>query len=82
MLYYQLTYMRPSTPNVDYHICFPRVVVDFRIIILDKLQIPSLPKVKVRLCEDILQTLMIRIKFTSLFHKVIARDLESANHNN
>jgi hypothetical protein len=29
--------MRPSTPNVDYHIHFSGVVVDSKIIILNKL---------------------------------------------
>jgi hypothetical protein len=37
------------------------VVVDSKIIILDKLQPSSLPKIQVRLCEDALQTLMIRV---------------------
>jgi hypothetical protein len=37
ILRYQLTHMRPSTPSADYHICFPRVVVYSKIIILDKL---------------------------------------------
>jgi hypothetical protein len=73
--------MRPLTPSVDYHSCFPRVVVIFNIIILDKLQLSSLPEARVRLHEDIIQTLMVRIQFTSLFHKVIPLDLESANHN-
>jgi hypothetical protein len=72
--------MRPSSPNVGYHICFPRVVVDFKVVILDKLETSSLPKIKVWLYENILQTLMIRIGFTSLFHKVIPPNLESANH--
>jgi hypothetical protein len=57
--------MIPSTPSVGYHICFPGVVVDFKIIILDKLQPFPLPKDKVGLCEDVLKTLMIHIKFTS-----------------
>jgi hypothetical protein len=29
--------MSPSTPNIGYHICFPRVVVDSKIIVLNKL---------------------------------------------
>jgi hypothetical protein len=68
--------MRPSTPSVSYHIYFSWVVVDSKIIILVRLQISSLPKVKVRLYEDIPQTLMICIEFTSLFH-----NLETVNHN-
>jgi hypothetical protein len=81
-VYYPLLtiHMRPSTPSIDYHICFPWVVVDSRIIILDKLQISLLPKVKVRLCEDIPQTLVICIEFTSFFHKVVPSNLESMNH--
>jgi hypothetical protein len=67
--------MRPSTPSVSYHIWFSRVVVDSKIVILDRLQISSLPKVKVRLCEDIPHTLMIRIEFTPLFHKVVPSNL-------
>jgi hypothetical protein len=72
--------MSPSTPNFSYHICFSRVVVDSKIIILDRLQISSLPKVKVWLCDDIPQTIMIRIEFTSLFYKVVPSNLENMNH--
>jgi hypothetical protein len=39
----------------------PRVVVDSNIIILDKLQPSSLLEIQVRLCEDVLQTPMIRV---------------------
>jgi hypothetical protein len=37
ILFFQLTHMGPSTPSVDYYISFPRVVVDCKIIIHDKL---------------------------------------------
>jgi hypothetical protein len=37
LLYFQSTQMRPSTPNVGYHIYFPRVAVDSKIIVLNKL---------------------------------------------
>jgi hypothetical protein len=53
--------MRPSTQSVSYHIGLPTMIVDFEIIILDKLQPSPLPKVQVHLHEDILQTLMICI---------------------
>jgi hypothetical protein len=69
--------MRPLTPSVGYHIHFSRVVVYSNIIILDKLQISSLPMAKVWLREDILKTLTVHIKFTSLFHKVIPPNLEA-----
>jgi hypothetical protein len=69
-----------STPCVDYYICFPRVVVDSKIIILDKLLPSSFSKASIWLSEDTHQTLMVRIKFTSLFHKVIPSNLESMNH--
>jgi hypothetical protein len=60
-LYLQLSHMRPSTPSVGYYIVLPRLIVDSKIIILDKLQPSPLPKVQVRLHEDVLQTLMVRI---------------------
>jgi hypothetical protein len=63
------------------NICFSRVVVDSTIIILDKLQPSPLPKVQIRLRENIFQTLIVRIKFTSLSHKVIPLNLESVNYN-
>jgi hypothetical protein len=37
LLYSQSTQMSPLTPNVSYHICFPRVVVDSKSIVLNKL---------------------------------------------
>jgi hypothetical protein len=40
-----LTHMRPTTQGVGHHISLPRVVVDSKIIILDKLQPSSLPKI-------------------------------------
>jgi hypothetical protein len=58
--------MRPSTPSVGYHIFFSGVVVDSNIVILDRLEPSLLPKVTVWLRKDILQTLMVRIEFTSL----------------
>jgi hypothetical protein len=54
-----LTHMRPMAQSVGYHISLPRVVVDPKIIILDKLQPSPLSKIQVLLCEDVLQTLMI-----------------------
>jgi hypothetical protein len=63
------------------NICFSRVVVDSTIIILDKLQSSPLPKVQIRLRENIFQTLIVHIKFTSLSHKVIPLNLESVNYN-
>jgi hypothetical protein len=37
ILLFQLTHMGPLTPSVDYYICFPRVVLNSKIIIHDKL---------------------------------------------
>jgi hypothetical protein len=59
--------MGPSTPCVNYYIHSSGVIVGSRIIILDKIKPSSLPKARVQLHEDILQTLMVRIKFTSFF---------------
>jgi hypothetical protein len=73
--------MRLLTQSVDYHIVFPRMIVDSKIIILDKLQPSPLPKVQVQLRENILRTLMICIYFTSLSHKVVPPNLESVNYN-
>jgi hypothetical protein len=50
-----------STQSAGYHIGLSRVIVDFNIIILDKLQLSPLSKVQVWLRENILQTLMIHI---------------------
>jgi hypothetical protein len=57
-----------------------RVVIYSNIVILDRLSISPLSKVKVRLCEDILQILIIRVLVTSIFHKVIPPNLEGVNH--
>jgi hypothetical protein len=63
------------------NICFSRVVVDSMIIILDKLQPSPFPKIQGWLRENIFQTLIVCIKFTSLFHKVISLNIESVNYN-
>jgi hypothetical protein len=60
-IHHQLTHMRLVTQSVGHHIIFLRVIVDSKIIILDKLQPSSLPKVQVWLLEDVLQTLVIRV---------------------
>jgi hypothetical protein len=60
-IHHQLTHMRLATQSVGCYISLPRMIVDPKIIILDKLQPSSLPKVQVWLCEDVLQTLVIRV---------------------
>jgi hypothetical protein len=60
-IHYQLICMGPLTQSIGYHICFSRMVVDSNIIILDQLQPSSLPKVQVWMCENVFQTLVIRI---------------------
>jgi hypothetical protein len=44
-IHQQMTHMGHATQSIGYHISFPRVIVDSKIIILDKLQSSSLPKV-------------------------------------
>jgi hypothetical protein len=66
--------------TVGYHISLSRVVVDPKIIILDKFQPPSLAKIQIRLCKDVLQTLMIRVQLTPLSHEIVRPNLESVNH--
>jgi hypothetical protein len=56
------------------------VVVDSKVIILKKFQPSSLPEIKIRLCEDVLQTLVININLTMLALDVMSPDLESVNH--
>jgi hypothetical protein len=46
-LHYQMICMGPSTQSIGYHIGLPKIVVDSKIIILDKLQPSTLPKVQV-----------------------------------
>jgi hypothetical protein len=67
--------MCPSTQSVSDHICFAEVVVDFKVIILDKFQPSSLHEIKIQLCEDV-----ITINLTMLVHDVMSPDLESINH--
>jgi hypothetical protein len=62
--------------SIGYHISLPRVVVDSKIIILDKLEPSSLPKIQVPLYEDILQTLMIHVYLTPLSHEIVPPNLE------
>jgi hypothetical protein len=76
-----LTAVRPSTQRIGYHIGLPRMIVDSKIIILDKLQPSSLLKIQVWQHEDVPQTPVIRIQFTSLSHKVVPPNFESVNYN-
>jgi hypothetical protein len=50
-----------STQGIYNQIRLARVIVNFQIIILNKLQPSVLPKIEILLSEYVLQTLMIRV---------------------
>jgi hypothetical protein len=54
-----------STQGICNQICLARVIVNFQIIILIKLQPTALPQVEILLSEYILQTLMVRVHLSS-----------------
>jgi hypothetical protein len=64
---------------IGYHIRFTRVVVNVQIVILDQFKPSSLPLVQLRLCEDVLQTLVIDVNVTLVAHQVVPQNHQSVN---
>jgi hypothetical protein len=50
-----------ATQRICNDICLSRVVVNFQLVVLDQLMPSSLPHVQVRLSENVLQAVVIRI---------------------
>src|SRR4051812_5935999 len=60
-----------AAESIGHDISFARSVVDGQIKIIDCFNPPPLPKVEIRLSEDILQTLVIRKDFTTVAKQIV-----------
>src|SRR3954470_17275684 len=60
-----------AAEGIGHDISFARSVVDGQIKIIDCFNPPPVPKVEIRLSEDILQTLVIRKDFTTVAKQVV-----------
>jgi hypothetical protein len=72
--------MRSSAQSIGNYVFFAQVIVDYKIIIFDKLQPSLLSKVDIWLSENALQTFVVRVDFTSLSYQIVPPYLESMNN--
>jgi hypothetical protein len=47
-------------------ICLTRLIVHFKLIVFDQLEPPSLPRVQIWLCKDVLQALVVHIDVNNI----------------
>jgi hypothetical protein len=52
----------------------------FKIIVLDELKPSSLPHIRISLCEDVLETLMVSVNIAMGSHKMMPPYLESMDN--
>src|SRR3954464_14270605 len=69
-----------AAESIGHDISFSRSVVDGQIEVIDCFNPPPLPKVEIRLSEDILQTLVIRKYFTTVAQQVMPPYFQSKNN--
>jgi hypothetical protein len=56
---------------IGYDIGFIGVVVNGQVVVLDQFEPSSLPQVQLRLCEDVLQTLVVGVNVALVTHQVV-----------
>src|SRR3954464_8597043 len=69
-----------AAESIGHDISFARRIVDGQIEVVDCFNPPSLPKVEIRLSEDILQTLVIRKDFTTVAQQVMPTYFQSKDN--
>jgi hypothetical protein len=62
------------------HIGFTRMIVYFKIIVLNQFQPTPLPHIKVSLSKDIFEALMVSVNVTLGAHKMMSPNFESVNN--
>ena len=72
--------MTLAAQRICYDIGLSGMIVQFHIIILDELQPPPFPEVQLLLCENVLQTLMIRVHVTMIPNKEMSPGLECMHY--
>lgn len=58
--------MEPFSQGIYNYILLTLDVKNIKIIVIKELHAPSLPSIKVQLCEYVLQALMVRMKLRSM----------------
>ena len=67
--------MALAAQRISYYVSLSGVIMQFHIIILDELQPSPLSEIQLLLCENILQTLMIRVYITTVSNKKMSPGL-------
>jgi hypothetical protein len=68
----QIVVVSLVTQCVYDHICLPRVVVHFQLIVHDQLEPSSLPQIKIRLGKDLLQALVVCIDVNHIPNQIMS----------
>jgi hypothetical protein len=69
-----------SAQGIGYDIGLAGMVVDSDVIILNQLQPSSLPQVQIRLGEDILETFVVTVYFTTIIDEIVPPYLKSMHY--
>jgi hypothetical protein len=69
-----------SAQGIGYDIGLARMVVDSDVIILNQLQPSSLPQVQIHLGEDILETFVVTVYFTTIIDEIVPPYLKSIHY--
>jgi hypothetical protein len=69
-----------SNQGIGYDIGLAGMVVDSDVIILNQLQPSSLPQVQIRLGEDILETFVVTVYFTTIIDEIVPPYLKSMHY--
>jgi hypothetical protein len=69
------------TQGICNHVCLTRVIVNFKIIVLDQLQPSSLSHAQIRLSEKVLQALVISEDISHIPKKIMTPGMQGMNYN-
>ena len=72
--------VRLPTHGIRNYVCLARVVVHLKIIIFNQLKPPSLLHVQLRLCEDVLETLMISVDIAQITQQIAPLDFQGVDN--
>jgi hypothetical protein len=70
-----------ATQGICNHVCLTGVIVNLKIIVLDQLQLSSLPHVQIRLSEKVLQALVISKNMSNIPKKIMPPGMQGMNYN-
>ncbi len=77
---WQVVVVSLATQHVCNDIFLSWVIVNFQIVVLDQLEPSLLPLVQVRLSENVLQALVVRIDMSHIPKKIMSPGSQGMNH--